>query len=416
MSMPRRTFDVCVVGMGYVGIPTAVALALNGSHVCGVDTAATRVDQINSGILTISESGLSSDFEKCVKHGTIRAFLRPKPSNVFVISVPTPINTEDKSPNLSHVFAAVDSIMDVLEKDNLVIVESTCPVGTTQEIIRQLEIKRPDLNFLSSGEIDPDVSVVYCPERVFPGNALEEITKNKRVCGAAREICRVRASNYFGKLSPDIEVNFTSINEAEVTKLAENCFRDVNIAFANELSLLCLDFGIDVHNVISAANQHPRVNILSPGPGVGGHCIPVDPYFLIYANKKNTCLIQTAREVNDKKTDAVISAISDLGHKFKNKKIICCGLTFKPNVDDIRESPSLRIYNHLTSIFGNRVFAIDPFVDKKIDPKIQFLEPTYLEHSSDILALLVDHDLFKEIKPTSNLIYDSRGVWSRNKV
>lgn len=379
---------VCVVGLGYIGLPTAALLASQEHEVLGVDVSQHAVDTINSGRIHIVEPDLDAYVHSAVAQGRMKAATMPAPADVFMICVPTPFHSggDIPQPNLDYVMAATRSIAPHVRPGNLVILESTSPVGTTKLMAEAL----------SEAGVDIDqVHLAYCPERVLPGKIMVELVENDRVVGGMTpEAAKAVASFYRGFVCG--EVLETDAASAEMCKLTENSFRDVNIAFANELSLICEKEGIDVWNLISLANRHPRVNILQPGAGVGGHCIAVDPWFIVARDPENARLIRTARTVNNHKThwvvDRVKAAVADwVVQRQSQPKIVCLGLAFKPDIDDLRESPALEVASALHAQ-GYRIVAVEPNIeDHEILPLIS-LEEALAEGC--LFVILVKHKQF----------------------
>jgi len=400
---------VSVIGLGYIGLPTSAVIAHRGVHVIGVDVNQATVDTINSGKIHIVEPELDVMVRDVVKVGHLRAVTTPEASDVFMIAVPTPFKGSNHVPDLSYVKSAVLSIAPVLKKGDLVILESTSPVGTTQSMAEWLSAARKDLKFPG------DVSIAYCPERVLPGRIIEELTKNDRVIGGMTPQCAERAKALY-QLFVKGECVLTDSATAEMCKLTENSFRDVNIAFANELSMICDKFGINVWELVRLANRHPRVNILQPGPGVGGHCIAVDPWFIVDSAPREARLIRTAREVNDYKPHAVIDQIAEAAKHFKKPTIACFGLAFKANVDDLRESPALEITKHLAEKRIGTVLAVEPHVSvlPKGLEKATLVSAEEAMKRADILVILVDHKAFFTLDwaGAKQPIIDTRGITS----
>src|SRR5688572_5896801 len=346
--MRSRFKVVSIVGLGYIGLPTAAMFASKKIKVVGVDINQHAVDTINRGAIHIVEPELDLLVHAAVSQGYLRAATRPEPADAFLIAVPTPFKA-DHEPDLRYVKAATTSIAPVLKKGDLVILESTSPVGTTEQLAQWLADARPDLSFPHQAAEQADVNVAYCPERVLPGKVVHELVSNDRVIGGMTRRCSQRATELY-QAFVEADCIPTSARTAEMCKLTENSFRDVNIAFANELSIICDKLGINVWELIKLANRHPRVNILQPGPGVGGHCIAVDPWFIVDSAPEEARLIRTAREVNnskphwvmDKVEEAIEQATAD-GKQGKDLTIAVFGLAFKPDIDDLRESPALDI-------------------------------------------------------------------------
>lgn len=417
---------VSVIGLGYIGLPTAAVLASHGKKVIGVDVNPHAVDTINKGMIHIIEPDLDVAVKNAVENGNLRASLTPEPADAFIIAVPTPfrnneINGDQHEPDLTFIESASKMIAPVLVKGNLVILESTSPVGATEQMAQWLAEMRPDLTFpQSSGELS-DIKIAYCPERVLPGKVMQELIENDRVIGGMTPSSSETAIMLYKSFVRG-ECFETNSRTAEMAKLTENSFRDVNIAFANELSLICDSLEINVWELIKLANRHPRVNILQPGPGVGGHCIAVDPWFIVSKSPEYAKIIRTAREVNDFKPqwviDKVKTAIADIVMKDTIRKasdivIACYGLAFKPDIDDLRESPALNIAKELINIHPGRVLLIEPNIGSETN-KISQEHLVNFDHAlkhADIHVLLVDHKEFKENKPQTGVIVDTKGVW-----
>jgi UDP-N-acetyl-D-mannosaminuronic acid dehydrogenase len=407
---------VAVLGLGYIGLPTAAVIARTGASVLGVDVTQSVVDTVNSGKVHIEEVDLDGLVSGVVARGNLRASMTIEPSDVFVIAVPTPFG-EDHAPNIGYVLRAATTVATVLKAGDVVILESTSPVGTTEKVRDLLAELRPDLKVPGRCADSPDIAIAYCPERVLPGRILVELIDNDRVIGGITPRCARKALAFYRRFVRGACVTTTS-RAAEMTKLTENAFRDVNIAFANELSRIADTMEVDVWEVIRLANRHPRVNILSPGPGVGGHCIAVDPWFLVNADKANTPLIRTAREVNDAKVDYVIERAAAMIADHPGMKVACLGLAFKANIDDFRESPALKVAAALAARFGERVHVVEPYADalpKEFDGSGANLTDidTAIE-SCGAMIVLVDHDVFKSVpldERATKLVYDTRGIW-----
>lgn len=415
---------ISVIGLGYIGLPTAAMFASRKKKVIGVDVNQHAVDTINRGEIHIVEPDLDMIVHAAVNEGYLKATLIPEPADAFLIAVPTPFKdsvSEIPEPDLKYIESAAKAIAQVLKKGDLVILESTSPVGATEQLAAWLAEARNDLSFPQSHGDDADVNVAHCPERVLPGQVVRELVENDRVIGGMSTICSGRAVELY-KTFVKGECVITNARTAEMAKLTENSCRDVQIAFANELSIICDKLDINVWELISLANRHPRINILQPGPGVGGHCIAVDPWFIVSKTPALARIIKIAREVNDSKPEWVIDkvkiAIADFLQEHPNKTakditIACYGLAFKPNIDDLRESPSLNIANKIVEIHKGRVIAVEPNVD--MFPKIyQGQELVKLEvayKQADIHVMLVDHKEFKEEKPNYGFIIDTKGIW-----
>lgn len=407
-----------VIGLGYIGLPTAAVLAEAGNEVLGVDINETRVSAVNQGLARFGEYDLDDLINKVVVSGNLIASTIPTPAQVYVLAVPTPLG-ENKSVDLSHLLSACHLIAPFLENQNLVIIESTVPPGTTELIQDELSRLRPDL-IDSLGQ--SCLYFAHAPERVIPGNTLQEIINNSRVIGGTSEQAGIITTNLYKSFCKG-DIHRTDAKTAELIKLAENAYRDVNIAFANEFSQIARELGVDDREAISLANYHPRVNILSPGPGVGGHCIAVDPWFLVQIDPENTTLIQAARNINDSRPNKVIEeVIQIITNNEEITSIGILGLAFKKNIGDLRESPALQITETLISILPNHKFVIfEPNIDHLPESLIANQEVNrafslqQLANSTDLLLLLVDHDEFKLTDKTqieNKAIVDTRGFWS----
>ncbi|MBK5015547.1 UDP-N-acetyl-D-mannosamine dehydrogenase [Pantoea sp. S62] len=413
---------ISVIGLGYIGLPTAAVFASKGKKVVGVDINARAVETINRGAIHIVEPDLDQVVHAAVTRGDLRATTQPEAADAFLIAVPTPFK-DDHQPDLRFVKAAAESIAPVLKKGDLVILESTSPVGSTEQMADWLAAARPDLRFPQHGET-PDIFVAYCPERVLPGQVMVELINNDRVIGGMTPACSARASELY-RLFLKGECVETNARTAEMCKLTENSFRDVNIAFANELSLICADQGINVWELIALANRHPRVNILQPGAGVGGHCIAVDPWFIVAQNPELARLIRTAREVNDAKPqwvlDQVKTALADCltqtGKRASDITIACFGLAFKPNIDDLRESPAVGVAQKIAEWHSGTTWVVEPHIEQLADSLADKAELVSCEQAlaqADILVMLVDHRAFRAIDAADvqqNWIVDTKGVW-----
>lgn len=407
--------NVVVLGLGYIGLPTAAIIARTGARVLGIDVSKTVVDTVNSGRVHIEEVDLDGLVSGVVARGTLRASTQIEPADVFVIVVPTPF-TDGHAPDTSYVLEAAASVASVLKAGDTVILESTSPVGTTEKVRDLLARLRPDLRVPGRTGEQSDIAIAYCPERVLPGHILQELISNDRVIGGVTPRCARKALSFYRRFVRGACVT-TGARAAEMTKLTENAFRDVNIAFANELSLVADTMGVDVWEVIRLANRHPRVNILQPGPGVGGHCIAVDPWFLVHADPANTPLIRTARLVNDGKTDHVVAQAAALVEQTTGP-VACLGLAFKANIDDFRESPALRVATALASRFGERVRIVEPYA-RELPTGFTGTGATLVDVDTAIetcgtMIVLVDHDVFRSIPLEERLgkqVLDTRGIW-----
>ena len=413
----KTPLSVCVVGLGYIGLPTAAVIASKDIDVIGVDVNEVVVDALNSGMVRIVEPGLDKLVQDVVLSKKLHASLTPEPADIFIIAVPTPF-TEGRGPDISFIKAATKSIASVLKAGDMVILESTSPVGTTEKMESWLVELRPDLLFPCQGDQNSNVRIAYCPERVLPGKILIELIENDRIIGGLTERCTQSAIDFYelfvsGSCIP------TNACTAEMAKLTENAFRDVNIAFANELSFICDHLAINVWELIELVNHHPRVNVLQPGPGVGGHCIAVDPWFIIESAPDLAKIIRSARLVNDKKPDWVINKVKDAAAKFKEPKIACLGLAFKADIDDLRESPALNITDRLACELDANLFVVEPYIQHipavlKKYKKIEFCNAAKAVQEADIVLLLVDHKPFLSIDPAAlsgKIVIDTRGFW-----
>ncbi|SEJ16479.1 UDP-N-acetyl-D-mannosaminuronic acid dehydrogenase [Sphingomonas sp. OV641] len=407
--------NVVVLGLGYIGLPTAAVIARTGAKVLGIDVHQSVVDTINSGRVHIEEVDLDGLVSGVVARGHLRASTAIETADVFVIAVPTPF-ADDRSPDIAYVLEAATSLAPVLKTGDTVILESTSPVGTTEKVRDLLARLRPDLRAPGLGE-GADYAVAYCPERVLPGRILVELIDNDRVIGGITPRCARKALTFYRRFVRGACVT-TNARAAEMTKLTENAFRDVNIAFANELSLVAETMGVDVWEVIRLANRHPRVNILQPGPGVGGHCIAVDPWFLVAADPANTPLIRTAREVNDGKTDHVIARAAAMIEGNPGVPVACLGLAFKANIDDFRESPALKVATALAARFGNRIRIVEPYA-AQLPAALATTGATLIDIDTAIercpvMIVLVDHDVFRSVpleERDGKQVLDTRGIW-----
>ena len=412
---------LCVIGLGYIGLPTAAIVASHQRQVIGVDISQHVVDTINLGQVHIVEPELEQLVHSVVNSGYLRATTRPEPADAFLIAVPTPF-LANREPDLSHIEAACRAIAPVLKKNDLVILESTSPVGTTELMAQWLADARADLTFPATHGETSDVRIAHCPERVLPGHILRELVTNDRIIGGMTAACSTAALRLYQQFV-DGQCIVTDTRTAEMCKLTENSFRDVNIAFANELSMICAQLKINPWELIRLANHHPRVNILRPGPGVGGHCIAVDPWFIVSKTPDLAQLIRTAREVNDSKPQWVVQqvklAVANLLFKqpglcTNNVKIACYGLAFKADIDDLRESPALGIARLLAKELGVTLLLVEPNIDA--------LPADMLEHSltdtacawdsAHIHVLLVGHREFRDMPalPDHSMVVDAAGV------
>lgn len=411
---------VSVIGMGYIGLPTCAIFASRGLHVVGVDVNQTVVDKVNRGEIHIVEPDLDGLIQKVVANGQLRAFTAPQPADAHVIAVPTPI-TDEMKPDISYVLAAAESVAPVLKAGDLVVLESTSPVGTTRRMAALLAELRPDLKFPHEHGEAADVHVAYSPERVLPGKVLTELVNNDRSVGGLSKKSTARAVALYSSFVAG-DLFMTSAESAELVKLTENAFRDVNIAFANEMAAVCQDLGLNVWEVIELANRHPRVNILQPGPGVGGHCIAVDPYFIIDAAPDSTQLMSASRKINAARPHTVVGDIAALLEPGKPQTVACLGLSFKPNIDDVRESPAVEVVKLLSELEGIKIVAAEPHIDAlpaELQGKgIVFTDALSAIDRADIVVLLVDHRQFGLIDPEAladKKLVDTRGLWTWRK-
>ncbi|MCV3457209.1 UDP-N-acetyl-D-mannosamine dehydrogenase [Campylobacter sp. CNRCH_2016_0050h] len=393
---------VCVIGLGYIGLPTAAVFASRKVKVLGVDINQQVVDTINQGKIHIIEPELDILVHAVVRDGYLKAATLPDEADAFIIAVPTPFKGEDHEPNLDYIKAASKSVAKVLKKGNLVILESTSPVGATEQMAKWLADERPDLTFPHQIGEESDIKIAHCPERVLPGQVIRELVENDRIIGGMTQQCTEQAINLY-KIFVQGECIKTNARTAEMAKLTENSFRDVNIAFANELSILCDKLDINVWELIKLANRHPRVNILQPGCGVGGHCIAVDPWFIVHQNPNEAKMIKTAREVNSDKPNFVIQKIKEKVKNLSQPKIACLGLAFKPDIDDLRESPALDIVIKLANDDANQILVVEPNIKQlplklqdKVNIKLVSLEEALNE--ADVVAILVKHREFMQVQ------------------
>jgi UDP-N-acetyl-D-mannosaminuronic acid dehydrogenase len=393
---------ICVIGLGYIGLPTASLLGTKGFQVHGVDVTPSIVDTINQGRIHIVEPDLDILVKSAVGSGNLRAGLEPEEADVFILAVPTPFK-DDHQPDLSYIEDATRRIAPYVKPGNLVILESTSPVGTTDNVVARILADE-------GHNIGDEVFVAHCPERVLPGRILTELIENDRIVGGISEKSTAKAVEFYHSFVRG-EVLATNARTAEMAKLTENAFRDVNIAFANELSLICDEQEINVWELIQLANRHPRVNILQPGPGVGGHCIAVDPWFIVAASPKRANLIRMARTVNDSKPDWVVEKVRASARKFKHPVIGCLGLAFKADVDDLRESPALDIVRQIHQEQLGELIVAEPNITSH--QEFELLPYQDVIKRADILLLLVDHKEFRGLKASDlkeTVLIDTRGV------
>jgi UDP-N-acetyl-D-mannosaminuronic acid dehydrogenase len=411
------SFDVIsIIGLGYIGLPTAAAFAARRKTVIGVDVSKRAVDTINKGEIHIVEPELDMLVHAAVTQGYLRATEIPEPADAFMIAVPTPFRDGNK-PDLSYIEAASRSIAPVLKKGDIVVLESTSPVGTTEKMAAWLAECRPDLTFPQQLGEDSDIRVAHCPERVLPGHVIRELVENDRVIGGMTRRCGEMARELYQTFVQG-ECVLTDARTAEMCKLSENAFRDVNIAFANELSVICDGLEINVWELIRLSNRHPRVSILQPGPGVGGHCIAVDPWFIVDSAPEQARLIRTARIVNDDKPRYVLDRVERAAKRFKEPIIACLGLAFKANIDDLRESPALDIAHQLSERFVDQVVVVEPNIRSLpgvLEGKVRLCDLNSALADADIVVILVDHAQFKRVDPVrlqAKVVIDTRGLLS----
>jgi UDP-N-acetyl-D-mannosaminuronic acid dehydrogenase len=410
------TRTIAVVGLGYIGLPTAVLAASHGADVIGVDLDPGVVEAVNQGVAPFVEPDLGIALAGVVAQGRLRAQRETPAADVYVVAVPTPLRA-DRSADLRCIDAAVGAIAPRLRGGELVVLESTSPPGTTQRLAQRLQAERPDLA-LDGDDGRPVVHVAYCPERVLPGRVLVELVTNDRVVGGITPEAARRAREVYATFCRG-EIVLTDTVTAELAKLVENSYRDVNIAFANELSLVTADLGVDVWEVIELANRHPRVDILRPGPGVGGHCLAVDPWFLVTAAPERTRLIRAAREVNDAQPHAVVERVADAVRGLEHPRVAALGLAYKADIDDLRESPALSVVEQLARLLPHAwITAVDPHVEV-LPPRLRGLPHVSLAPlapalaDADVVVLLVDHASFGAVDPRQLgvSVVDTRGMW-----
>ncbi|HEH9403552.1 TPA: UDP-N-acetyl-D-mannosamine dehydrogenase [Aeromonas bestiarum] len=392
---------ISVVGLGYIGLPTAAVIASNGIRVVGVDVNQHAVDTINQGKIHIVEPGLEDLVKQAVQDGHLSAHTSPQKADAFLIAVPTPFKGEDHEPDLRYIESASRALAPMLEKGNLVVLESTSPVGATEQMAKWLAEERSDLTFphtVAQGQT-PDIFVAHCPERVLPGQVIRELVENDRIIGGMDAASTAAATQVYKLFVKKGECIATEARTAEMSKLTENAFRDVNIAFANELSLICDKQGINVWELISLANRHPRVNILQPGCGVGGHCIAVDPWFIVNQNPDTARMIHQARLVNDYKPQYVVEQVESAVAGINNPKIACLGLAFKPDIDDLRESPALDITKTLANNPAYQLLVVEPNIEV-LPPVLEnrnnvlLTDISFALNEADVVIVLVKHKQF----------------------
>ena len=409
---------ICVIGLGYIGLPTAATFAAHGVKVTGVDVNPHAVDLINQGKVHIVEPDLDALVRDVVAQQKLSAQLSPVAADAYIVAVPTPFK-DNHEPDLKYIESAVKALAPHLVKGNLVILESTSPVGATEQMAAWLSESRPDLTFPQQAGEQADILIAHCPERVLPGKVLQELISNDRIVGGVTPRCSQAAIDLY-KVFVKGDCIETNARTAEMCKLTENSFRDVNIAFANELSIICNKLDINVWELIKLANRHPRVNILQPGPGVGGHCIAVDPWFIVSKTPEQARLIRTAREVNDSKPEWVIDQVKIKITEFlqanpektmKDVTVACYGLAFKPDIDDLRESPALNITKKLAEQ-GLNILVIEPNIEKLPENMPSNIQLIQLEDKgkADIHLVLVDHREFKKISTIGSYFIDTKGL------
>lgn len=416
--MGETIFDIAVIGLGYIGLPTAATFATQGRLVAGVDVQQTTVDAINRGEVPFVEPDLGVVVSGVVSRGSLQAFTEVPRARAYIIAVPTPI-TENKEVDLSHLWSAAESLAPVLRGGELIILESTSPPGTTEGLGERLIQERPDLClFAETGK--SEIYLAHSPERVLPGRIMIEIVANDRVVGGLTPEGGARAKKLYEVICQG-DIHVTDASTAELTKIAENSFRDLNIAFANQLSLMCANLGVDVWRLIELANHHPRVDILKPGPGVGGHCIAVDPWFLVDAFPELSGLTRAGRELNDSMPRHVAQRAASAVNHIDAPTVALLGLSFKANIDDTRESPAVEVVRLVAQNLPTaKVLAVDPHVHLIPQPLegVQNVELATLEYAladADLVVLLVDHDEFVDLDEANfhtKMVIDTRGAWA----
>ena len=409
---------IAVLGLGYIGLPTSAAIAMRGVLVKGVDVDPATVAAINEGRVPIVEPDLDVAVAGAHARGKLVASLQVPEADAYIIAVPTPFAAGNQ-PDMSYVQAAAEAIAPRLRGGEVVILESTSPPGTTRKVSQWIASVRPDLKMPHEAPDSPDVHVAHCPERVLPGRIMIEIVSNDRVVGGLTPECARRAADVYALFCRG-EILFTDAESAEMAKLVENSFRDVNIAFANELAGVCEHLGLDVWEIIRLANRHPRVDVLRPGPGVGGHCIAVDPWFIVAAAPAHSRLIRSAREINDERPRHVVAMVVEAAHSTTGP-VACLGLSFKADIDDLRESPALDVVTEVANALPDReILVVEPHVTE-LPPNLRranvTLVPLYRAlREAETVVLLVDHRVFKGIslgEIEGKRLVDTRGVWSR---
>jgi UDP-N-acetyl-D-mannosaminuronic acid dehydrogenase len=419
--MEKNRYDICVLGLGYIGLPTASIFATKGRKVLGVDVVERVVATINDGRIHIEEPDLDILVKAAVQSGNLRAAVAPAVADVYIIAVPTPFKataTNPRAPDVSYVESATRALAPVVPHGALVILESTSPVGTTESIRDWLADELAKVRLAEAAAVAASLQYAHCPERILPGQMLKELVSNDRIAGGLTHEAAVRARELY-RCFCSAEIFLTDARTAELAKLTENSFRDVNIAFANELSMICDRLKIDVWELINLANRHPRVKILQPGPGVGGHCIAVDPWFIVDSAPEQSRLIRTAREVNDSKPHFVLQQVEAACRGRTRPVIACFGLAFKPDVDDLRESPALEITAELARSGLGQILAVEPHV-RQLPPAlaklggIRLAEAEEALREADVVVLLVNHRRFKTLDRAllqGKAVVDTRGFW-----
>lgn len=409
---------ICVIGLGYIGLPTAATFAAHGVKVTGVDVNQHAVDLINQGKVHIVEPDLDALVRDVVAQQKLSAQLQPCEADAYIVAVPTPFK-DNYEPDLKYIEAAAKALAPFLKSGNLVILESTSPVGATEQMAAWLSEARSDLTFPQTHGEQADILIAHCPERVLPGKVLQELISNDRIVGGMTPRCSQAAIDLY-KVFVKGDCIETNARTAEMCKLTENSFRDVNIAFANELSIICDKLDINVWELIQLANRHPRVNILQPGPGVGGHCIAVDPWFIVSKTPEQARLIRTAREVNDAKPEWVINQVKIKIAEFlqanpektiKDVTVACYGLAFKPDIDDLRESPALEITKQLAEQ-GLNILAIEPNIEElpvNMPSNVRLVKLDEKD-KANIHLILVDHKEFKKNILSGQYVIDTKGI------
>lgn len=416
---------ISVIGLGYIGLPTAAMFASNGINVIGVDVDKEIINTINKGNIHIVEPNLDILVKESVNKGFLSATDEPQPADVFIIAVPTPFKSDINEgsipqPELKYIESASRQLAKVLKKGDIVILESTSPVGTTKKMSMWMEQERSDITFPHSHGESSDIRVAHCPERVLPGKVIEELIHNERIIGGITKNCSLAAKEIY-ELFVKGECIITNAQTAEMAKLTENASRDVSIAFANELSMICDSIDIDVWELINLANRHPRVNILNPGPGVGGHCIAVDPWFIVNKSPEDSLLIKTSRNINDSKPVWVTKKIKEYAAEFFTNKlkensddfvIAFYGIAFKPNIDDLRGSPAISIVEKILEDNIGTILVIEPNINF-LPNSLKGAKLSTIDNAlktADLHVMLVKHDQFLDININSNHVIDFVGI------